>query len=79
MEETKRTYKSHTFFVAYFSPEHPNFLIFEDSRKYWRKWLGSTRAYTDSTGKLRKGIRKGFVQLVIGDKQGAPNIDTSRE
>jgi len=68
-EETKRLYRSHTFFVACCKPGHDFFDVYESARKVWRAFWGTTR----------HDVQKGFVQMIVGNENEAPDVDTSRE
>jgi hypothetical protein len=75
-ESTKAVYQTHTFLVLSCQPGHPYHLVFEKTRRYWRKWLGKTRELPNLPGPDLPSHPKGFLQMTLGG--AAPAIDTGR-
>jgi hypothetical protein len=75
-EDTKPEYRSHTFVVLSCAPDHAYFNTFQQARKYWRKWFGSTRPVPDHSGGGFREHAKGFIQMPLGPN--APTISTER-
>ena len=67
-------FNAHTFLVIYYPAEHPDRVVFEEARAFWRKWFGNTRDVATPTGGWEPGHPKGFVEMALGDANQAPPI-----
>jgi hypothetical protein len=78
-EATKAGYHTHTFMsVPSCPPGHRDYEEYEAYRSYWRKWWGTTRRIPQPEGEELPGIRKGFIEMIVGDPAQAPPINRNR-
>jgi hypothetical protein len=63
---TKAKYSTHAFSFPACPEGHWYYPVFEKRRRYWRKWLGHTRAEHG----------KGFISMLLGDVTRAPHVST---
>ena len=78
VDEQGDTYHLHNIVVVSCPPSDPYWATYESQRRYWRKWFGTTRPIRDGSGAIRPGLRKGIVEMVLGDVSSAPDVSHER-
>lgn len=77
-EATQQNYSSHTFLVPAYPQGHPDWASFDSLRRYWRQWWGTTRDHDPTTGQPWIAHQKGFLEMIIGNRDAAPQISPAR-